>query len=187
VKLILVRHGQTNQNVTDDNGNAGNNYPLNKEGLEQAKKTGVLINKMHPTIVYTSPRERAQQTASIIASACNITDVNITDTLLEYDMGDWSSLSSLELESRVVNDANWINGRPSFDWKPPGGDSWQDLQNRAELFLEELKNLYKNSDVIVAVSHNQFIRCVRGVALGLDFEDWFAYRPKNAEFIELEI
>lgn len=142
---------------------------------------------MKPSLIYSSPKKRTLQTAQIIADICNIGDVYESNLLLEYDKGEWSSMPSSELQKTISKKGGWVSGRPAFDWHPPRGESWQDLQLRAKRVINNLKEAHQDTDVIVVVSHNQFIRAIRGVALDLSFNLWFDYKPTNAEVLEIDI
>jgi phosphohistidine phosphatase len=64
MKLYFVRHGKASQNAPTDE-----QRPLTEDGIESVKHIAVALKKSgcQPTIIYTSPRVRALQTATIIA------------------------------------------------------------------------------------------------------------------------
>ena len=64
MKVYFVRHGKASQNAPTDE-----QRPLTEEGIESVKNMAIALKKAgcQPTIIYTSPRVRAFQTAALIA------------------------------------------------------------------------------------------------------------------------
>ena len=68
IRLILVRHGQTDYNL--ENRYCGfSNPPLNEKGLWQAKRLAERLRGLKIDKVYTSDLQRARQTAELIGAA----------------------------------------------------------------------------------------------------------------------
>ena len=65
-ELLLIRHGQQ---VIDPNAAMGDlaNPPLSDQGRQQARLLGEALSTVHFDAIYTSPLERARQTAEAIA------------------------------------------------------------------------------------------------------------------------
>ena len=71
--IYVIRHGQTDLNKERRmQGRLG--LPLNEIGIEQAKKLRDELGELKFDIVYSSPQERAIQTAEIIAGQTAIID-----------------------------------------------------------------------------------------------------------------
>jgi phosphohistidine phosphatase len=70
MKVYFVRHGKASQTAPSDE-----QRPLTEDGVESAKNLAVMLKKAgcQPTIIYTSPRVRALQTATIIADEFGMT------------------------------------------------------------------------------------------------------------------
>jgi phosphohistidine phosphatase len=66
MKLYFVRHGKAAQNTSPDE-----QRPLTADGIESVKHMASLLKKIacQPIAIYTSPRVRALQTATLIADA----------------------------------------------------------------------------------------------------------------------
>jgi len=66
MRFYLVRHGQASQVAPSDE-----QRPLTPHGHEMIEATAQLLHRMQarPSVIYCSPRLRAQQTAKIIADA----------------------------------------------------------------------------------------------------------------------
>jgi probable phosphoglycerate mutase len=64
--LILVRHGEAQNNTKDVLTSSINGYPLTKRGVEQAEATASQLKTIKISGMFSSPLERTMQTAKII-------------------------------------------------------------------------------------------------------------------------
>lgn len=97
--VILVRHGQTEWNRIE-RFRGRFDIPLNETGLEQARRTAERISTWwKPAAVYSSPLQRAMQTAGEIAAATGL-QVTKTDELIDIDYGSWQGLSPEEVKEK---------------------------------------------------------------------------------------
>ena len=69
MKVIFVRHGQTDTNIKEKLGEAiaEDDAPLNAKGLEQAKIVASKLKNEKVDVIFSSPYRRAVQTAEEIA------------------------------------------------------------------------------------------------------------------------
>lgn len=155
--LILVRHGQTSAN-------AGGllqgrmDLPLDDDGRLQAMRTGAHIRQNFPHArIIASPLLRAVQTAQAISH-----DVEIDPRFIELDYGQWDGRAMSDVDQ--VQWAQWRND-PMF--RPPGGESLVELEQRVKPALEQLRNDAQERDVVV-VSHVSPIKCAVTWALDVD-------------------
>lgn len=93
-EIYIIRHGETDWNNKGLSQGSRNNIKLNKNGKEQAKKTGKYLNKFRQIdsnfdVILSSPMDRAKQTAEIIAKEIGYDKNNIlyVDELIENDLG----------------------------------------------------------------------------------------------------
>jgi broad specificity phosphatase PhoE len=140
--LILLRHGQTTAN-------AGGllqghmDLPLDATGIEQARLCGEYLRNQYPgAVVVSSPLLRAQQTAEAIGAA-----VVINENFIELDYGQWDGVAMSE-----VDQAQWSQWRNDPTFRPPGGESLIELDERVRPALVELCEIALTSHVII-VSH----------------------------------
>lgn len=95
VELLLARHGQTPEN-------AGGKIlgrrdpPLSPEGREQAARLARLAATAGVVAIWTSPLQRARQTAAAVAEAVGAEPV-VLDDLIESDRGSWEGQSLTHL------------------------------------------------------------------------------------------
>lgn len=146
MKLILVRHGQTEENV--NNLFAGNDCgKLTAKGIEQSKKVGKdLKEKYKIDMIFCSPLTRCRETLENILDE-NPIDVPIYMSKLieERDYGEYTGVDVDSVNKQELDEDNKIN-------KQMGVESLIHLVKRVTLFLEDLKLEDENSTILV-VSH----------------------------------
>lgn len=92
-RLFLIRHGRSTWNAENRiQGSA--DPPLDEVGREQACQLAERLQKSKNAMVavYTSPLQRAQQTAQILGDALGV-PVTSDERLKEYDVGDITGLT----------------------------------------------------------------------------------------------
>jgi probable phosphoglycerate mutase len=157
--LILLRHGQTAANAKALL-QGRMNLPLDPEGERQAQRSGEFLREKYPdALVVCSPLTRAHQTASAITG-----NVTIDERFIELDYGDWDGVALTDVDQTLW--AQWRND-PSF--RPPGGETLVELDNRVRPAFEEISERAQKGDVIV-VSHVSPIKAAVAWALGVGVE-----------------
>ena len=153
--LILVRHGRTGVNA-GARLQGHMDAALDELGEQQARATGEHIRARFPGArVVTSPLLRAVDTAmSIRDSAVN------DERFIELDYGEWDGL---ELSS-VPRD-EWQEWRRNPHFRPPGGETLVELDQRVRPALEELATEARTEDIVI-VSHVSPIKSAVTWALG---------------------
>lgn len=86
MRLILIRHGQTESNVNRQLDTAHPGAPLNENGLRQAEALVERIAHEEIEALYASTLTRAQQTAAPLAAARGLT-LNVLDGIHEIAAG----------------------------------------------------------------------------------------------------
>jgi probable phosphoglycerate mutase len=111
--------------------------------------------------IYSSPLERARQTAAPIAAACAL-KVRIERGLLECDFGTWTGRELKELVKRP----EWAEvQRSPSGFRFPEGESLQEMQTRVLECVQDLRTRHPGGTV-VAVSHADPIRAAVSHAMG---------------------
>jgi probable phosphoglycerate mutase len=82
MELILIRHGLPEKVINDDGTPA--DPPLSSTGLEQAKKVAKWLTDVKIDCLYSSPMQRAMQTAAPLAAQKNM-EIQVRDGVAEYD------------------------------------------------------------------------------------------------------
>jgi probable phosphomutase (TIGR03848 family) len=159
--VLLVRHGQTPTTGKVLPGRAPGLH-LADEGHRQAELAGERIAALDRVeAVYSSPLERAKETARPIATACGVR-TRVARGLLECDFGDWTGA---ELK-KLMKLPEWqtVQRAPST-FRFPGGESFTEMQTRMVSTLDDLRRRHPGG-TIVCVSHADTIKAAVAHALG---------------------
>jgi probable phosphomutase (TIGR03848 family) len=115
--------------------------------------------------IYTSPLERAVETAQPLAAANGLTTSPMED-LNEIDFGDWTGMSLDELAPQT----EWqrFNAWRSLT-RIPGGETMAEAQTRGVRAVEAIRQRHPNGRVAV-VSHADLIRCILAYYLGMPID-----------------
>jgi probable phosphomutase (TIGR03848 family) len=159
--ILLVRHGQTPTTGKVLPGRAPGLH-LADEGRRQAEIAAERIAALNRVdAVYSSPLERAKETAAPISAARGLR--TRTDRgLFECDFGDWTGA---ELKT-LMKLPEWqtVQRAPST-FRFPNGESFVEMQTRMVSTLDRLRHLHPGG-TIVCVSHADTIKAAVAHALG---------------------
>ncbi|MFF0144595.1 putative phosphoglycerate mutase [Amycolatopsis sulphurea] len=159
MRLLLVRHGQTEANLRGALDTALPGSPLTETGQEQARVLAQRLAAEPIVAVYASQAVRAQQTAAPLAEALGF-DVQVIEGVKEVGVG--------ELEGRTDGAAvdgymrvftAWTRGE--LDLAMPGGETGAQVRERMLRAVAELRAKHEESapdGAIVLVSHGGAIR-----------------------------
>ena len=150
MKLILIRHGETEWNKQRRIQGCRSDTRLSPKGLEQADRLAAVLRKERMDAIYSSPMKRASETAQIIADACKL-QVQVLNELREIDAGELDGLFEREL-TRPYETAwkEFRNGNASTPL--PGGESLQDVQKRTSWAVDRMLEKHIDGTVVV-VAH----------------------------------
>lgn len=159
--VLLVRHGLTPTTGKILPGRA-NGLHLSDKGLDQAYAAAVRISELKKVdAVYTSPLERARETAAPIGKAVG-QHVHVERGLYEADFGEWTGQ---ELKV-LMKKPEWANvQRSPSTFRFPRGESFTEMQTRMVGAIEKLRGKFPGG-VIVAVSHADTIKAAVAHAMG---------------------
>ena len=176
-RLILVRHGETEGNVSQV-WHGSLDAPLTPRGEQQVAATAArlarLMDDLPAHAFYVSPLPRAQSTAAAIAAAIGMTP-QVEPDLREFDLGDWEGRTFRELREQENLWGRWEQD-PGF--APPNGESPRSFGRRAAQTLTRLADRHWGQTVLV-VTHGGYIGNVLAAWLGKNGADWRAFDPPN--------
>jgi probable phosphoglycerate mutase len=138
---------------------------LNEEGHAQARALSERLAEEDLKAVYSSPMERAQETAQPLAARHGL-ELQIHPGLNETDCGRWAGQPLERLRRRRLWRPLWMY--PSGT-RLPGGESAWDVQTRMVEALEEIRTAHAEETVAV-VSHADPIRMVVAHYVGLSLD-----------------
>jgi probable phosphomutase (TIGR03848 family) len=162
--LLLLRHAVTEHTGARLSGWTPGLH-LSEAGLEQA---GGLAERLGPVpidAVYASPLERCQETAAIVADAKGL-KVDTVEEVGEVRYGDWTGR---ELKA-LAKEPLWkvVQATPSAA-RFPGGESIFEMQARAVLAIERLREGHPGQTVAVC-SHADVIKALACHYLGMHLD-----------------
>lgn len=134
--IYIIRHGKTDFNKANIL-QGRSDYPLNEEGIKQAKETAEMLKGVKFDHVFSSPLIRAIQTAELIAPDNMI---KVDRRLIEMDYGRYegTDLNNMPVELKIFF-SDFINN-PTLE----GMEPLQDVVKRTGEFLEETKTIEGN-------------------------------------------
>jgi len=163
--VLLVRHGVTPTTGRILPGRRPGLH-LSDDGQKQAEKAAARIAKIkRVAAIYSSPLERARETAWAIARARRM-PIRIERGLLELDIGRWAGKKLDDL--RKVPEWDVVQRHPS-SFRFPDGESFSEMQARITGALARLVAQHPGR-VVVAVSHADPIKAVVAHALGVPLD-----------------
>jgi broad specificity phosphatase PhoE len=171
--IILVRHGES---TWFGRWKGQGDPPLSEAGRDQALLVAERLALEPIAALYCSDLLRAAETAQIVGEHLGLTPQ--ADRLLrELDVGEWSGLTREEIAERFpVEYAAWRN----YDSvRPPGGETFDEMQVRAVASLQDLLAAHPGQTVCV-VTHGGVVFALRGHVLGIPRSaELFANLPPN--------
>jgi probable phosphoglycerate mutase len=158
--LLLVRHGQTPTTGLVLPGRAPGLH-LSDSGRMQAERVAERLAGLPIDVIYSSPLERARETAEPTAVRKGL-EVNLNQGLLECDFGEWTGAALADLYPLP----QWQNVQHSpASFRFPGGENFQQMQSRIVEALEELCTIHAGG-VLVCFSHADPIKAAVAHAVG---------------------
>jgi probable phosphomutase (TIGR03848 family) len=151
--ILLIRHGE-NSFVGKRLAGRLPGVHLNENGIKQAQAIAALLKEAPITAIYSSPLERAMETAQPLAEALNM-PVQPCDGLLEVNFGQWQGKTIKQLGRLKL----WktVQEKPS-EMRFPEGESFAEARERVVLAIEEIKANAGEKDIIACFSHSDTIR-----------------------------
>jgi len=177
VKLILVRHGQTDwhdpkraQGKTD--------VPLNETGKIQAALLGKQYENVQIDRIFASDLGRAQETARTLKRP-----IDTRTVLRERSYGEWEGGAFGEVNA-MIKAKGEAEGTDDLRAAPPGGESFADVWKRVTPFVQELLELDGTN---VVVSHGGTMATMVSQLIHGNLETIHSFHFYNCSSTELEI
>src|SRR6185503_7284780 len=180
-RIILVRHGSTGLMKSVLCGRMSGVH-LNGHGINEAETLAWrLAPGLRASVIFTSPMERAIETAVPLARFLRAT-IRVMPAFNECDFGDWTGLRFAALDSR--RDWQVFNERRCTA-RAPLGESLFDVQCRAVAAVKELIETSEESDVVV-FTHADVIRSALCFFTATPLQSYLRYSAEPASFRVLE-
>src|SRR6476620_4481859 len=162
--LLLVRHGQTPTTGMVLPGRAPGLH-LSERGRAQAERVSERLSGLPVDALYSSPLERACETAEPTAARTGLA-VKHDDGLLECDFGEWTGAAIADLAA--LPEWQTVQHSPS-QFRFPNGESFTEMQARIIGAIEPLCAAHAGG-VVVCFSHADPIKAAVAHALGTQLD-----------------
>lgn len=167
MELILVRHGESEDNVSKIF--SRDSTTLTKNGAEQIKKTRELLKEYQFTKVYYSPLVRTKQTYEILGLS------GFENRLIrEMNFGIFTGHTFDEFSLKYPDESQkWVDD--PFNFEIPNGENIMQTYKRVVSFLDSVMELDEN---ILLVTHEGIIRLICSYIMD-DPNHFFKFRAGN--------
>lgn len=164
--ILLIRHAENDYVKQKRLPGRMPGIHLNEKGRAQAQ---ILVEKLKSApikAIYSSPLERAMETAEPLASALSL-EVIPRPGLIETDIGEWQGKTVKGLSRLKI----WriVLGTPSL-MRFPGGESFSEAQYRICQEIEWMRAQHDPEDLIACVSHADPIKLAIAYYLGMPLD-----------------
>jgi len=175
--IIFLRHGQAENNTKRILAGRTEGVPLTKTGVEQAERIAKYLKHMDVSAIYTSPIDRASNTAKIAADY-NSLNYELDDRLIEIEMGKFT---------RMIYDdmfAKYGNVFLKFYENDPiiakcEVETFAEVQKRVIDMVEYIVKKHKNQNVVL-VTHMDPIKSMLSTIMDLNPKTLFELIIANA-------
>lgn len=172
-----MRHGQARNNVERILAGRAKGYPLTDLGVSQAERIAGFLEPFRLSAIYSSPVERAEQTACIVARRLGI-KYEIDERLTEIDMG---SLSGMPYEEMFARHGNiflkFYEGHPVIEQN--GIETFESIKRRVMDLVEQSLRRHGGEDVLF-VTHMDPIKSLLSTVMQLGPEPLYELVIRNA-------
>jgi len=200
VRLILLRHGETDWNA-EDRYQGRTDVDLNATGERQARAAVArfladALESADGLVCVASPLKRARRTAQIaLESAVGDADLALDPELMELHGGDWEGLRLTEIAQEWPQEYTTWRTVPDLDAGPVAGETLRAGGRRVLTALglhvpsrwAEAAADTVETPTLLAVAHGAVLRSAVGQLLGAEGEEFAALeRIGNARAVVFE-
>ncbi|MGA2157696.1 MAG: histidine phosphatase family protein [Dehalococcoidia bacterium] len=185
IKLYLIRHGETVWNKQRIIQGSGSDTELSETGKMQVAKLALAVKDVPFTAIYSSPMQRAMETAGAIAGHHGL-EVHPEPDLREIHVGE---LEGMSMENFAKGFSQYL-----VDWQTKGeelnfngGEKLGEFRDRVWSVVEKIVKSNPGATVAL-VSHYFVTATIVCTALGLPLTDLVRIRiqPSSRSVLEFE-
>ena len=166
--LLLIRHGENDWAKRGVLAGRRPGVHLNERGRKQAEELGQALGGLSIRALYSSPLERAMETAAPLGKALGLR-VQRAPGLMETDVGRWEGKSV----RRLALTKYWrIVQRSPSRAGHPGGETFMEVQLRIVAALEAICAGHRPSDMVACVLHSDPIKLAVAHYVGLPLDNF---------------
>lgn len=189
MKIILVRHAQTVDNVKGKMQGYHNDSDFTKEGLRQIKFLVQKLKDKNVSAVYCSDLGRTKKTAEEIAKEHHLKVIPVKE-LHEGDIGEWRDLPTKEALKKWAEyyEIEKKKGITREEIRPPKGENSFDHLKRIRKFFDKLIKNHQENETVVIVGHSGTNKVFIGMLEKKDPDEFYKVKQDNAciNFLEVD-
>ncbi|MBD2319418.1 histidine phosphatase family protein [Phormidium tenue] len=182
MKLVIVRHGETESNV-QHKVMGQLDSPLTFKGIQQAKAIADRLRRLKFTSIYSSDLGRAVQTANIIAETCG-KQIIFDAELREWNMGIFEGLTVSEMHEKFPQERQDYE-QIGDEYIIPKGESLTQCRARGFRILNAIAERHSDENVVV-VTHGCVLMGFFEMVLDLRSGNTWRFKLDNANFCTFE-
>ncbi|MCK5084911.1 MAG: class I tRNA ligase family protein, partial [Candidatus Pacebacteria bacterium] len=177
-KFILLRHGESENNVKDIKAGQLEGFPLTEKGIKQVEDAAEIIKKERVDIIVSSPVLRTKQTAEIVSKELGIEYIK-DERIKEYDFGSWNGHGNddsfckedelYQEYKKLAHDEKKYNFHFGGD-----GESRKEIEERVRKFIEEVTEKYAGKNILI-VGHGGINAMFHRIIKNTSIEDTYKY------------
>jgi probable phosphoglycerate mutase len=166
--LLLIRHGENDYVKTGKMAGRLPGVHLNDKGKQQAQDLADSLKDAPITAIYSSPLERAIETAAPLAKARKL-KIKIEPRVMDTDIGAWQGLEWKKLAKLPV----WkiVQHTPSR-FRFPKGESFLECQTRLVNGIESIAAAHDDKAIIAVVMHADPIKLIVAHYTGMPLDNF---------------
>ncbi|MEM8605303.1 MAG: histidine phosphatase family protein, partial [Cyanobacteria bacterium P01_H01_bin.121] len=182
----MVRHGQSTDNAAGRIQGRTDVSVLTDAGRQMARKVAPALRGISIDHFYSSPLQRAAQTAQEIADLSpHLPPIEKHEQLTEIDLRLWERMLKSDIEAQYPEAYHlWLTNPSALCMELPSENGpiqhypVQSLYDRIEGFWQEILPQHQGQTVLI-VAHNGVIRALISTALGLGADRYQVLRQSN--------
>ena len=175
--IIFLRHGQAENNTKRILAGRTEGVPLTKTGVEQAERIAKYLKHMDISAIYSSPIERASNTAKIVADY-NSLNYKLDDRLIEIEMGKFTRMNYDDMLAKHGNVfLKFYENDPII--AKCEVETFAEVQKRVIDMVEYIVKKHKNQNVVL-VTHMDPIKSMISTIMDLKPKTLFELIIANA-------
>jgi probable phosphoglycerate mutase len=163
LKLVLVRHGQTDYNVQHRLPGQLPGIPLNEEGRREAQATAEALRDLPLTAIVASPLERTLETATYVNAGRGL-EIRQDRDLLDTDYGPYNGQNWDVLDKQG---GAWARFMSDPTYAPKGVESFAAVQRRAVRATERWRHAQGVGEWVALVTHADLVKMIVAHYLGI--------------------
>lgn len=175
MKLTLVRH--TSLQIATGICYGQSDIDVGENFWTEANQLKTKLENTQFDAIYASPLQRCVKLATALNMGQHIEDAR----LMELNFGDWETQAWDDIPREFFD--VWAQNYATM--APPNGETFEQLQQRALHFLDELK-LQSSGKHILIVTHGGLIRALLAHVLNMELKGLFRFNIDYASVTELE-